>query len=350
MFGIITTVAYIGLPIVILRRVASISPLARYYAHVGLYLGAMTGAALWGVVIGAVMGLTGNRYDVNYYVARSFYFIASNLLDIEVVVEGEEHLQNRPVVLMGNHQSMLDILMLGKVFPKQTSIMAKKEIQWTPMGPFMTLSGAVFVDRGNSAHAQQSLAAAGEAMKLRKTSLWIFPEGTRTLSKDTYMKPFKKGGFHLAVQSGVPILPVVFENYWWLYHQSVFGSGTIKVRVLPPIETKNLTTADIPDLVLNVQGKMMNALREISTHTGSSTIEPSTDAQSSADAPLAVDKPDEKVAPAAAVVSDIAHSESSSSISSAIDVKTESEGTGTETEEDEGWGLVGRPENKSGQN
>jgi lysophosphatidate acyltransferase len=109
--------------------------------------------------------------------------------------------------------------------------MAKKEIQWSPvLGPFMTMSGTVFIDRGNSASAHRSLEAAGEAIKARKTSLFIYPEGTRHSQEVPDLLSFKKGAFHLAVQSGLPIVPIVTENYWRLYHKGVFDEGTIRVR------------------------------------------------------------------------------------------------------------------------
>lgn len=114
--------------------------------------------------------------------------------------------------------------------PKQTAIMAKKSLQFTPLGPFMSLSGTIFIDRGNNARAIRSIDAAGEAMRRFKTSLWMFPEGTRHMSNEPDMLPFKKGGFHLAINAGIPITPIVTENYWHMYRKGVFGSGTIKVR------------------------------------------------------------------------------------------------------------------------
>jgi 1-acyl-sn-glycerol-3-phosphate acyltransferase len=113
----------------------------------------------------------------------------------------------------------------------RASIMAKKELQWMPfLGQFLTASGAVFVDRGNNAKAVRSLAAAGEAMHARNTSLWLFPEGTRSMRPYHDLLSFKKGAFHLAVQAGVPIVPVVCENYWHLYRKNVFGNGTLTIR------------------------------------------------------------------------------------------------------------------------
>jgi lysophosphatidate acyltransferase len=115
--------------------------------------------------------------------------------------------------------------------PKQTTIMGKKELQWFPLlGQFMTLSGAVFVDRGNNARALQSLRAAAERIRSEKMGLWVFPEGTRSLREQPDLLPFKKGAFHLAVQAGVPVIPIICENYWHLYREGVFDSGVLKLR------------------------------------------------------------------------------------------------------------------------
>lgn len=109
--------------------------------------------------------------------------------------------------------------------------MAKKELQWVPLlGQFMKLSGAVFVDRGNNAKAVRSLLALGEKMRARRNSVFLFPEGTRSMRPYHDMLPLKKGAFHTAVQAGVPILPVVCENYWRLYRKGVFESGTLRVK------------------------------------------------------------------------------------------------------------------------
>lgn len=94
----------------------------------------------------------------------------------------------------------------------------------------MTLSGAVFIDRSNNVRAVKSVASAGRVMKERGTSIFVFPEGTRTLSEKPDMLSFKKGAFHLAIQAGVPITPIVCENYWRLYHKGKFESGTLKVK------------------------------------------------------------------------------------------------------------------------
>lgn len=76
----------------------------------------------------------------------------------------------------------------------------------------------------------------------------------------------------MAIQAGLPIIPVVAENYWHIYRKGFFGTGVIKVRVLPPVPTEGLTTADISDLTERVRSQMLETLREISTHARKPTI------------------------------------------------------------------------------
>lgn len=97
------------------------------------------------------------------------------------------------------------------------------------LGQYMSLSGAVFVDRSNNKSAVHSLHAAGQKMKTQDTSLWLFPEGTRSMREANDLLGFKKGAFHLAVQSGLPIIPVVCENYWRLYRKGVFETGSLNI-------------------------------------------------------------------------------------------------------------------------
>ncbi|KAG9019548.1 1-acylglycerol-3-phosphate O-acyltransferase [Tulasnella sp. 427] len=207
----------------------------------------------------------GKRYDIQWLVARSFYELGSRLLGITMTVEGWEYLETRPAIYIGNHQSMIDILFLGRIYPRRCTITAKKSLKWSPvLGQWMTLAGAIFIDRGNSKSAQHSLEQAGRDLKEKELSIWMFPEGTRTLLQTSNLLPFKKGAFHLAVQSGVPIVPVVCENYWRLYHSGTFVGGELKVKVLPPIPTTGLTAADVTQLSIDTHALMVKTLKEMS--------------------------------------------------------------------------------------
>ncbi|KAK7696202.1 hypothetical protein QCA50_000855 [Cerrena zonata] len=200
-------IAYVSVPMYILSKLAEALPSARYYIRLGLFLSGLGICSIWGVLCGVGMSLTGQRLNAPYVTARTFYALSKRLLGIRIEIEGEEHLENRPAVIIANHQSMLDIIMLGRVFPQRASILAKKELQWTPaLGQFMQATGTIFIDRGNNAQAVRSLTAAGETLKSRNQSVWIFPEGTRSMRQHHDMLPFKKGAFHLAINAQVPVI------------------------------------------------------------------------------------------------------------------------------------------------
>lgn len=238
--------------------------------------------------------------------------------------------------------------------------MAKQSLRWSPLGPFMAMAGTVFIDRSNNGSAVQSLKVAGEGMKARGTSLWIFAEGTRTSQEIPNMRPLKKGGFYLAVQNGIPIVPVVFENYWRFYHHGVFNSGVMKVRVLPAVPTEGLTPEDIPALSDRVHDQMLIALREISVQVSPEELEKSVKASAVTAAEPFIPAPSsvvevETTTPvpedASDSISNISEEQrilsedsvSTSTTSSTPSGRQEGSEWGAETEEDEGMVLVGRP-------
>ncbi|WVF69309.1 hypothetical protein IAT40_004085 [Kwoniella sp. CBS 6097] len=266
-----------------------------FQLHVALYTIVLLAVSFLALVIALVCTLVGQRLNTNYFVARTFYHIAGPILGWKFEVEGEEYLwkiegegeagkKGRSAVMVGNHQSFVDILYLGRIFPKHAAIMAKKSIKWIPgLGWWMMMSGTVFIDRSNNKSAIASMTQAGEDMKRKRISLWIFPEGTRHLAAEPDLLPFKKGAFYLAVQSGTPVVPVVCENYHRLFDgKTRFRRGTLKIKVLPPIPTTGLTSADVPDLMDRTREAMVKALREISTTPSS----PASVSEATSPAPL----------------------------------------------------------------
>jgi len=140
----------------------------------------------------------------------------------------------------------------------------------------VSLSGAVFVDRKNNKDAVKLMNQAGEDMKKNGISLWVFPEGTRSSTPEPNLLPFKKGAFHLAVQAAVPIIPVVCESYHRLFSgkDRRMERGRLRVRVLPPVSTEGLTSADVGKLAENIREDMLKALREISAPEELATAKP----------------------------------------------------------------------------
>lgn len=93
------------------------TPMGRYYLRIGIYVASMSAVGLTSGITAFVMTVAGMKYDVNHVVASTFYWVASRTLNITIEVEGEENLETRPAVMIGNHQSMVDILWLGRCVP-----------------------------------------------------------------------------------------------------------------------------------------------------------------------------------------------------------------------------------------
>jgi 1-acyl-sn-glycerol-3-phosphate acyltransferase len=124
---------------------------------------------------------------------------------------GREHIVlGQPYVVMTNHQSLVDIPAMLATFPARLRFVAKRELREVPLwGKAMEVSGIVFVDRGNRKRSIEALEAAKDQLRMG-TSVWIAPEGTR--SPTGKLGVFKKGGFHMAQQLGIPILPAYISG------------------------------------------------------------------------------------------------------------------------------------------
>ncbi|KAB2578503.1 Phospholipid/glycerol acyltransferase [Lasiodiplodia theobromae] len=247
----------------VLPRNSMLSFVARAIASVSSLLV----AACYGVVSSVVLRATGYGGLSQWTTARAFKWIMWFSTGVSfAVVEGDEYLLERPAVFVGNHQTELDVLMLGCIFPKYCSVTAKKSLKYTPfLGWFMTLSKSVFIDRGNSKTARAAFDGAANFMKNEKQSVYIFPEGTRSYADGPELLPFKKGAFHLAVQAQVPIVPIVVANYSNVLSlkKKIFNSGVVPVKVLPPIPTKGLTAADVDRLTTETRESMLRTLQEL---------------------------------------------------------------------------------------
>jgi lysophosphatidate acyltransferase len=180
---------------------------------------------------------TGNAQSAQHTTGRLFAQVMALTTGVRFdIIDPKGHLEKvRPAVFLGNHQTELDVVMLGAMFPKYCSITAKKSLKKLPfLGWFMALSGSVFIDRANTKDARQAMAGAAQEMQTKKQSVYMFPEGTRSYSKEPMLLPFKKGAFHLAVQAQVPIVPCVVANYshiLWVKGMD-FKSGRIPVKGL----------------------------------------------------------------------------------------------------------------------
>lgn len=221
--------------VVALYMLSFVVPKAAFAARVLASYISLALAAGWGVFASIFLRLIGEQGIAQWMTGRAFSYLMALTTGItfEIIDPNDVLNTTRPAVFVGNHQTELDVLMLGAMFPKYCSVTAKASLKKTPiLGWFMTLSGSIFIDRKNAKDARDVMSGAADQIRKRNQSVYMFPEGTRSYAKDPVLLPFKKGAFHLAIQAGVPIVPCVVANYshvLWL-KGLVFNSGKIPVK------------------------------------------------------------------------------------------------------------------------
>lgn len=181
------------------------------------------------------------------------------ILGIEMEVRGKKNLDiiDGPYIITCNHQSSLDFMGMMEIWPDRCTSLAKKELRYAGVfGVAAWLCGTIFIDRLNHEKALKTMVDTANTIKERNIRLYTFPEGTR--NRDGHMLPFKKGVFHLAVQSQVPIIPVIFSSFQQFYNKNDkrLETGKVIISILPPIYTENLKATDVTDLCNKVRNQM----------------------------------------------------------------------------------------------
>ncbi|CAD6216435.1 GSCOCG00004593001-RA-CDS [Cotesia congregata] len=252
--------------ILILPFLYETSSTFRYYFKFLLYYGIVMANSL--ILIPIMVFRPGNVK--NLLLASSICHHVSNLLGLKWELRNRENLEKEQAcIVVANHQSSLDILGMFEMWPvmDKCTVVAKKELFYAwPFGLAAWLCGLIFIDRMNSEKARTALNTATDKIKEKKIKLWIFPEGTRHNTGEIH--PFKKGAFHVAVNSQLPILPVVFSSYYFLSKKDKrFDPGNIIkvyffvirrviITTLPPILTKGLGPEDIEALMEKTRNSM----------------------------------------------------------------------------------------------
>jgi len=183
--------------------------------------------------------------------ARSLLLAAG----IKPEISGLENIEpEKSYILIANHQSHMDIPVLTCVLPVPLRIIAKKELFKIPfLGWGMKGVGMLSIDRSNRKKSIDTLKEAEEIIKTHVLSILAFPEGTR--SDDGKIHPFKKGPFILAINTGLPLLPVSVSGTRKITPKGKISihPGRVKVIIHPPVSTDNLTLGDRHKLVEDFQ-------------------------------------------------------------------------------------------------
>lgn len=209
-----------------------------------------------------IWALTGSKDDGRNFSMSLFGDLAARIAGVKLDVSGEQNLwAQRPAVVIFNHQSKVDVMILAKLMRRDMAGIGKQEIKKSPViGRILEYAGTVFIDRKNSSSAIEAMAPLVDVIKNEGKSVAIAPEGTRSLSPK--LLPFKKGAFHLALQAGVPILPIVIHNAGDIAPKNEFimRPGTVKIDVLPPVDTSNWNVKTIDTHVAEVRQLFLDTL------------------------------------------------------------------------------------------
>jgi len=199
------------------------------------------------VKMAALLGRKGNlAFTLTKYWAHFMLFVTR----VKPTIRFREKIDpRRSYIIISNHQSNYDILALVTTLGIQFRWIIKKEIRKIPLfGYALYLARNIFIDRGKKEEAIRSMKE-GLARLPAGVSVMCFAEGTR--SPDGQLQPFKKGGFIMAIEKGLPILPVVVNGSRRVMPKKslVFMPGPIEVVVGDPIETAGFTHEDLPKLM-----------------------------------------------------------------------------------------------------
>jgi 1-acyl-sn-glycerol-3-phosphate acyltransferase len=179
-------------------------------------------------------------------------------------IEGREKAgKGTTYVIISNHQSILDILLLNCLRYKFKWISKIENLNVPVIGWYLRMADYIIVDRGNEESKAEMLDKSYKCLK-KGISVMIFPEGTRSLNNEIGF--FKRGAFQLALQADVPLLPVLIDGTGGILpkHGLLFGSGHhIRIRVLDPVNPAMFGTDNPESLALKLSTIMALELNKL---------------------------------------------------------------------------------------
>jgi 1-acyl-sn-glycerol-3-phosphate acyltransferase len=211
-----------------------------------------------GFVVGAVFRSKSLLYALGHGGVR----LALGMAGIRVNVTGRRR-DAGPVVFCANHESNVDPPVLFEALHPRLHILYKAELHKFPlMGTLFDIGGFVPVERGSRERSMASIRRGADSLRAGNSFL-IFPEGTR--SRGGELLPFKKGGFIMAIEAQVPIVPVAIRG-----GRAAMRKGspwvrpvTVRVRVGEPVPTAGFTVADRDELIARVRTRIESMLQDM---------------------------------------------------------------------------------------
>ncbi|HVZ78148.1 MAG TPA: lysophospholipid acyltransferase family protein [Gemmatimonadaceae bacterium] len=211
----------------LLQRAAALGRLAGGWAGFSASLGVAAATIAAGASRQTITSLTASR--------MSRWTRAGGRIRLSVT--GREHVTCDPCVYVANHQSFLDYPLMATIFPQTCIVVARESIHRMPVVGFLyKRSGHAVIHRESTTSAAQTLEHLAARIRRERVPVWMFPEGTRNKGDPRVLQPFRIGAFRLAVDAGVPVVPVVLSPLrpvidlegWWV------GPSAPTLQVLAP--------------------------------------------------------------------------------------------------------------------
>ena len=208
------------------------------------------------------------RHDYARIAMKVIWFLAGG----EATVIGLEKVpMDRPVLYVGNHRSIFDIILAGSLITYPVGFVAKKELRDTPIRIIMEEIHCLFLDREDPREGLKTILQAIEYVK-GGVSMFIFPEGTRCKVEGTFL-PFHAGSFKIATKAKVPVIPVTIVNTGDIFedHYPRLKRVPVVIEFGDPIETEQMDRNGQKELPDKVKALMEETYRKNSKLIGIST-------------------------------------------------------------------------------
>ena len=217
------------------------------------------------LILGALVLLAG-LFDPSgrssFAVVRLWARLALRMAGVRVVVTGAENTPAGPAIYAANHGSALDIPILFGHMPVEFRVIHKRSLYLVPIvGSSLYFGGHIAIDRGRAFRARRSLEAAADRIR-GGTSVAVFPEGTR--SPDEEVRLFKRGSFVLALNAGVPVVPVSLVGVKRVIPRGLLTlrPGRVVVRIHPAVATAGRSPAEAEAMAEQVRGIVVRGCEE----------------------------------------------------------------------------------------
>lgn len=209
-----------------------------------------------------------DRLVIHWILMYQSFFLVSLMPVWKVKIEGREKaVPGTTYVIISNHQSILDILLINSLKLRYKWISKIENIKVPVLGWYLKMAGYITVNRGNEESKVGMLERSFDCLK-RDISIMLFPEGTR--STDGQIGFFRRGAFQLALQANVPILPILIDGTGGILpkHGLIFNSGqNITVRVLDPVRPESFGTDNVDELAAKFNSMLVDEMQNLHKNT-----------------------------------------------------------------------------------